>query len=475
MKHLIGFALFSAFSVFLLTSEVPAIGVDYSGYFRTRANYDYNLDLNRSKIPEIRSFTDFRFRLDPTFYITDKIRIHGSLNFMDGVMGDSAFRGVPYSNPARSNDPYFNDAADGPVGKTIDPADMSSWVYGGATAPDAAVRTSDVVPLQVRRAWVEADFDLGTFKAGRMPYNFGLGILGNSGDDINQEIGSTRDRIVFESGLGSYYLTPGIGWLREGDIYTSADDTYEYFFMLGRKTETQHIALYLSYLAQDSARDTATNGTNLVDSETSYWIMDFFAQNKFGLIDLSAEVALFAGTYLNYDLLAVNAVGRGDLQLNKFHFLSELGFSSGTSDGDIAIGDIKTYAFNRDYNVSYIVFEEALPAARTLEGDGLAVAPHAGAISNAVYGRVNLGYDVASYFHPSLNVIMPYAPKKLAGAGGNLYGVEYDVITMWPIDEYISAEITFAHFIPGSFYDNPSLELEAQSAIMLRGGMYIKF
>lgn len=440
-----------------LKQDALAVGVDFDGYFRTRGNYHHNLDLTSSQKPQTRAYSDFRFRLNPNFYVTDKIRVKTSFNILDGLVGDAPFRGVAYTNPASSNDPYFAESSDSSdVGQTIPENEMSSWVYGGAKAPDAASSTSDLQAVQMRRAWLEYETDAGVFKAGRMPYQFGLGILGNAGDGVDQEIGSSRDRILFETGLGNYYLIPGAGWLQEGLVDRPADDAYELFFILGRKTSAQEIALYLSYLDQNKAVSAATNGS-LVGAKTTYWLLDFYLQNQFRLVNIQAEVALFAGDYLNRDLFAVNAVARGDWQFSpKLSMITEAGLSTGTSAGDIARNDIKTFSFNRDYNISYILFEEALPGGKDLGGDGRPTAPHSGAISNVMYARFNLGYEVASFFEPRFNIVLPIAHKKGPNAGGTFYGVEYDLITLWPLNEYVTGELTFAHFIPGDVYDTVS-------------------
>ena len=45
------------------------------------------MDLDRNVKPDVRGFNDMRFRLDPTFYISDVLRVKTSLNFMDDVFG----------------------------------------------------------------------------------------------------------------------------------------------------------------------------------------------------------------------------------------------------------------------------------------------------------------------------------------------------------------------------------------------------
>lgn len=455
--------------ILVSSSQVLAVGVDMNGYFRSRYNLHYNLDLDTSAKPQMRNFADFRFRLNPEFLITDQIRVKTSFNIVDGVLGDSPFKGIPYSNPAQENDGLLNETSDSDVGQTMDSSEMTNWVYGGVKAPDAATRTANLTPVQLRRAWLEWESDMGVLKVGRMPYQFGLGILGNAGDDPDQDIGSTRDRIVFETGFGNYYLAPGIGWQQEGLLDRGTDDYYEYFFTIGRRDEGQEIAINVSYLALDKPNNATTNGS-FVSTSTSYWVLDVYGRNKFRFADVGVEAVLFAGDYLGKSLFAVNAAARAELNpVKEVHALAEVGFSSGTSQSDVDKNDIKTYAFNRDYNISMILFEEATPGGQL---GSSSTAPHSGAISNAIYLRGKVGYEVTSFFHPYLNWVVPYAAKRAPNAGGRFYGFEYDLITLWPFNDYVTGEFSFAHFLPGGVYDNVS---QSQSSILLRAGVNVRF
>lgn len=462
---------------FVWSTALEAVGVDLDGYFRTRATFMYNQNLDRKQKPNTRTYSDFRFRLDPQFFVTDKIRIRSSFNIVDGLLGDAPFRGIPYDNPAQPNSQLIGNSVSDPsapgyrVGRSMTRDEMSSWVYGGAYAPDAMAKTADLQAVQMRRAWVEVEFPVGVFKAGRMPFDLGMGIYGNAGDRPDQEIGSTRDRILFETGVGAYYLVPGVSWFSEGLIDQSRDDSFEYFFQLGRKVPDQHISLYLSYLGQDKTTNPDTSGS-LLDERTSYWVIDFYVQNRFSLFNIEAETFFATGKFLGKDLFAVNAAVRTDWYLKpKLDLLLEAGFSSGTSDSEIAKDEINTYAFNRDYNISQILFREALPGGINRDGRE-AHSPHSGAISNAIYPRLQIGYQFASFFKPAVNIIAPFAAKKSMGAGGRFYGLEYDLITLWPLNDYVQAEFIFAHFIPGSFYKNVS---NSHQSILLRGGLNVVF
>ena len=473
MISLKSYAFFLITTLISVTSfSAQALDVAYDGYFRSRGNFFYNLDLDRDQSPATRAYTDLRFRLNPTFYVSDKIRIKTSLNFIDGVLGDNPFRSQAYRNPATSHDLDVDpNETEATVGRSIN----TTSSYGGAYSTDGNVQSADLQPIQLRRAWAELDIPYGTLKVGRMPNDFGLGIFANGGDDPHQEVGSSRDRILFDTNFGSYYVRPGVGWLIENKLDQSKDDFYEYFFIFGRKSLNQDLAVYLSYNGQDEA--TASSG-GLTGTETAYWAFDFYAQNQFGKLNTLAEVVLYTGTFQGSSLLAVNGVLRTDWRPSRFSLLSELGYSSGSSATDIIEGDIKSFAFSRDYNVALIVFEEALPGGKTLHtttgaADNVPTSPHSGAVSNTIYGRVKLGYDAADFFQPYLNVIVPFAATADASeAGGSWYGIEYDIMTVWPVNRYFEFNFDFGHFIPADYYDRVSA---SHSALLVRAGVLAKF
>ncbi len=461
---------------FLVPQVSQAVDVDYDGYFRSRSNFFYNLDLDRKESPNGRNFTDMRFRLDPKFYVTDKIRIMTSLNFLDGYLGSKPLNKAPYANPAQSNDRSLD------VSETESILDRSSAEMsseGGITIPDSLVTTTDFTPLQLRRAWAEIDLPYGTLMIGRMPFHLGLGIYANNGDLPSQEVGTTRDRIVFDTNFGPYYARPGIGWLVEGALDRSNDDFMEYFFTLGRTAEHQEIAMHISLNNQKryNPDTTVTTTSDLANRGSLFWVFDFYAKNKFSFATIGAEVALFSGKASGRKLLAINSAVQADIEFSRWNFLFEGGFSSGTKKSEVEDGKLRTISFNRDYNVALLLFEEALPGGKQTKNSAGAVtaqatSPHSGAVSNAFYPRLKVSYDVARFFKPSLNLIAAYSAEKPIDGSGRFFGVEYDLMTDWPITDYFTVEASFGHFFPGSFYKHVA---KPHPSMLLRMGASAHF
>ncbi len=467
----IGFLVFG-----IMTSTVQAVDVAYEGYFRSRYQYFYNLDMDRDAGPNGRGFTDIRFRLNPTFFVSDKVRIRSSLNFMDGILGDNPFRVSPYSNPALATNRQVDPNETG-VGDVLGRQISTSSSYGGYSSTDGMTRSAGLIPLQVRRLWGELETPYGTLKVGRMPHQFGYGIYANAGDEPTQEVGDSRDRIVFDTSFGSYYVRPGIGWLVEGALDDKNDDYNEWFFVFGRKTDNQDVGFYLSYNAQKRAMNNTANGA-LANSESNFWAFDFIARRNFGTVDIGAEMLLVTGDISNMSILAVNTLSRAEILFGALKVLAEVGYSSGTSEANLNNSELKTFAFSRDYDVSLIVFEEAIPGGSTLRNsslggaDNIATAPHSGAISNAAYPRIRLDYNSSPNLKLGLNLISPFAMETPDPIAGRWYGVEYDLLAQWAFSPYWSMDFAFAQFFPGSFYKNLGA---SDSVVLTKFGVTAKF
>lgn len=191
--------------------------LELSGYFRTRGDALNRCDLGTfipslgygtSQCPPPSSYfpsapnandgsgsnwllsSDLRFRLDPTLNVSEDIRVHGRIDFLDNLV----------------------------LGST--PEYMTGANFASPTNPIAALSHSQNAPLigtnsqfggiAVKRLWAEVDYPFGSIRFGRMPLSFGLGILFNAGDDITQDYGNNVDGAFFETHVLGHLLTPGM-------------------------------------------------------------------------------------------------------------------------------------------------------------------------------------------------------------------------------------------------------------------------
>jgi len=137
------------------------------------------------------SSANMRLRLEPTINLDEGTSVHIQADLLDNlVLGstpyDQSLAGAYTTIPAVLNPPLgaFNNGAQAPVAQGIN---------------------SDRAAVQIKRAWGEVALPLGVLKFGRMPNQWGMGILYNGGGadpinggyDYDADYGDTVDRASF--------------------------------------------------------------------------------------------------------------------------------------------------------------------------------------------------------------------------------------------------------------------------------------
>lgn len=130
-----------------------------------------------------------RLRVEPTINVSETVRIRTTVDVFDNmVLGSTPsylLRGPSFMSPSQT---------------------VNS--LGSA--------------INLKRAWAEASFAIGDLRFGRMPFHWGLGIIHNSGDDINNDYGDQVDGIFFSTRINDHFLTPGYSIAYAGPIGRSA-------------------------------------------------------------------------------------------------------------------------------------------------------------------------------------------------------------------------------------------------------------
>ncbi len=138
---------------------------------------------------------NMRLRVSPVLTVSDNIRAFAQLDLFDNVVLGSTPDG--YVNEPADAGGYSVRARGGytPIGAFA----ATQWapVAGGNSFSDS---------IQVKRAWGEYVSPVGTFRFGRMPDHWGLGMVYNGGDDLDADHATTIDRIMFKTGIKSVDL-----------------------------------------------------------------------------------------------------------------------------------------------------------------------------------------------------------------------------------------------------------------------------
>ncbi|MFH1729081.1 MAG: hypothetical protein ABIA04_11770 [Pseudomonadota bacterium] len=447
------FALFIMLSCFL-----SAVDLDLEGYFRVRGDTFRQLDLNDGMYANYRSYIDQRFRFNPTLIVTDNILIKTQIDVLDNAFfGDSAESLATSSTPA---------------------------VYAASSTDETPEAVSDIVAtslaftegqsssfIYLKRAWAEILFPVGYLKLGRQPSHFGLGIFENAGNGLDDNFGNTVDRISFETGFSDYEFS--IGYDKEVEIDdaslasnryqavgvdTSDDDTNRIFIQAGLDSEDRKLLARISK-KWGGAYD------------LSSWIYDVYAVYKKDWFKFSSEFLSAQGSLGQRDIDIYNYALRFEGLFKYLNIGFEHGCASGTESGPSNTTVLGTLPFNRDYNISHILFEESLPGGAQADGSDednenvLSAGRSGSSVSNAFYFRAFTDFKFGKYLRPGINIIsaLPYRSPfigydpddvtNLGYASSKWYGIEYDIYFNIDQNENLSYGLLWGHFIPGGIFD----------------------
>jgi uncharacterized protein (TIGR04551 family) len=145
---------------------------------------------------------NMRFRLEPTLNVSEHVRVKAQLDLLDNyVLGSS--NSALYDDP---NSPY-------PVP-----------FYGSSRVVSTNDPRVDRPAISPKRAWGEVQTPVGLLGFGRMPSEWGMGILANAGGGIDDDLGDTVDRIQFalppvSTPIGRLTFVPMIDFDNEGVLY----------------------------------------------------------------------------------------------------------------------------------------------------------------------------------------------------------------------------------------------------------------
>jgi uncharacterized protein (TIGR04551 family) len=156
-----------------------------------------------------------RLRLDPEIHISDNLRILSEVDALDNLVLGSTPNSYA-SAPATSG---MASTANGTQVKL--PAGYQSAGYN-PYAPLGFLSTTQGTPtagvnsstnsISVKRVWGEYMTPVGQLRFGRMPSQWGLGMVDNAGDGIDSDYQTTVDRIMFITGIKSMDLYFGGAW-----------------------------------------------------------------------------------------------------------------------------------------------------------------------------------------------------------------------------------------------------------------------
>lgn len=304
---------------------------------------DYNTVDDRNKVllcgddplkPEacdnnIQAGANMRFRINPELHISDNVRIMAQIDLLDNLVLGSTPEG--FANQPGAGGGY-------------------NQIQRGGYSPTGAFATTEFAPVAgvnslensvtVKRVWGEYQTPIGLLRFGRMPSQWGLGMLANSGDGYDSDNGSTSDRLMFVTGIKKWDLyfgglwdfvnegpTSGLIGQGQGQSYDLAqsDDVNQWGIVIVRRrnAELQKLELaqgkvvinggfygvyrnqYLEYVGQQGLGASNRNYTDgYLRRGAEAFIPDFWFQFLWKKLRIEAEAAFIAGSIENTQLQA---------------------------------------------------------------------------------------------------------------------------------------------------------------------------
>jgi hypothetical protein len=415
-----------------------AAEVQFEGFYQTRGRLFDTLSLDReiATSEKLSWYVQHRLWLRPKFLITDHVGLYVDIKALDNVhWGDQPSVGdIPYLD-APPTLAVLHDNLDPPVSTT-----------------DAR---KSLVNLSLWRAWAQIHTKYGTFKFGRMPLHWGLGVWQNEGLGTNQEYGDSADRISWEHMLGQVWLRVAADVHTEG-LINQTDDTTSFNAAAAYRTERMEGGLNFQYRRR-----------NEDGAKFDLYSIDGAFDLAFGPVGLKGEViAQFGNGDLDinrndFNLLAVGAVIDAGIEMEKFKVNLEAGVATG--DGDLEDKKLRSFTFDRDFNVGMFMFEQPMPtlqatvATEDNGGRSYDTALTGNALSNALYLKPQAAYRIVPGLWAQASFLAARTakvPTAYRDAGRRAYGYEIDAGLVYNGLDHFVLEGTFGTFIPGSYYRN---------------------
>ncbi|MEZ4320058.1 MAG: hypothetical protein R3F61_21285 [Myxococcota bacterium] len=430
------FCKLAPIGLLVLPTLARAAEVEFEGSYQVRGRYYNSLSLTTLGdvgLPEgSTTYAEHRLWLRPRFLLSDRVRLTVDFKGLDNVA--------------------WGDRPDVPVSFTNQPT-----LAEGLTAPTSdSDPTSPLLDFTVWRAWAEVDTDYGRISVGRQPLHWGAGIWQNDGLSINSEYGDTADRLAFE-GLVQESIFVRLAFdMHAENFVNDQDDTYALSIAAAYKSERVVGGLQVHYRRTDRAAP--ANDLNLVT-------VDGALEAEVGKLAITAEaIAQFGGGDLDGGLNDVTATTFGgvlEAQLNvkPFTLRVEGGYASG--DGDDTDNKLKTFSFDRDYNISIMMFEQPMPifaqaAPNELNGNrDFSTVQLGNSVSNALYVKPTIRREIALGFSAQASALLARAaalPDRLGDRKGYgteiLGGIAYDGL------EHVELDARGGVFLPGTYFRN---------------------
>ena len=450
-------------------------------------------------------------------------------NFVHNYSMDSSGAGVGFDNARFSAQGYYipsagnHDASFQSLFLRLNPKVIvndnvllkSEWWVGdpifgmfGSSLPYGADQTQHYSTfsrgslISAQRFWGEFISDFGTFQVGRVPLQWGLGVVWNSGDALWSRYMSTGDAVRWIAKFGSFMFAPSV-------IVPSIGNTVGGSCAVANQTCTYGqnggggLVDYSLILKYESPEEDIEGGINLIKrlggssqdvnsnlvangrSSRNLLTYDFYVKKKFHQFSIGAEVPLGSGTLAGATYKGIGVAGELSWKASEeFNLLMKLGYASGqaSANADQTLGSFDSFYFHPNYHLGMIMFNYQLAnfykpqtqnsrAAGGMPQSALG-SPYDNPIVNAQYVALATQFKASEQWSIRPTFVYAIAPQ-VAKAGQAFYnywtrqvtatntatrdqskslGFEFDLGVTFQWDDHFMITWDNGLYIPGKFY-----------------------
>jgi uncharacterized protein (TIGR04551 family) len=244
-------------------------------------------------------FASMRFRFSPQLNLSEDIRIKTTFDILDNyVLGDGPQSYYGTGTAATSAFPSTSNAGLGNLSGNL------------------------IVP---RRVWAEVrNRDLGELRFGLMPDHWGLGMLYNAGNGLDDDYSSDLGRVMGTTKLAGFYLSAAYDFVNEGGLGAGSgierpgfdssqlEDLDQFTFSVVRRVPDEDEDTVLArgdvvlnggarfqLRHQDSIIDRSKKDPSVQNLDATIYTPDVWAQLRYGKLRLEIEAAWMVGHLRN--------------------------------------------------------------------------------------------------------------------------------------------------------------------------------
>ncbi len=428
--------------------NAQALDLDWQGQFQAETNtiFGFTHDAasgggytvpNKGDSPA--NFQNLFFKLKPRVLVNDNVSIHSDIWF-----------NTPDSGWFGSN------TISGTAGTT------------GATFHNTGASTG---AIRAQAFFAELSTDFGTLKVGRIPLQYGLGVVWNSEAGRKSRLPSNGDAITLTTKFGAFKVTPSFVKYQQSSNASSANaGITDYTLALSYNNDDEQLdlgVLFMRRLASQNSDVLNPFSLNGSYSGYAYNIWDFYAKKKTGIFTVAAEIPLSSGLVdsKNYSTVA-GALKASAAVTDHWTLKANAGTASGQANG--ASSKLTAFYFHPDYRPGLLMFNYNY--ANIAAGSG---SPYDNAITNARFFAFSGEYVTGKFSHEVLGMVGfadqsadgvnqyfntqkgHYESAAIGGAAAQDKGLgfEMDYSLGYDWDEYTRFGADVGLLFPGAYYN----------------------